>query len=151
MKPDTAPQGESPGPVRVRFQVQFSRGPRGQRGGRHANPASTGPDPVTTRAEVNMGPSPKPATALTVPKITRMLVLGYHFERLVREEKVKNYAGIARLTGLSRARVTQVVDLTLLSPGVQEGILCRPLDVPGELPADERTSRSPSRVKLWRT
>jgi hypothetical protein len=52
-----------------------------------------------------------------------MLVLGYHFERLVRERKVKNYAEIARLAGLTRARVTQALNLTLLNPRLQEQIL----------------------------
>jgi hypothetical protein len=61
-----------------------------------------------------------------VPRITRMLVLGYHFERLVRDGKVKNYAEIAFLTGLTTARVTQLVNLTLLPPRLQEAILLRP-------------------------
>ena len=34
-----------------------------------------------------------------------------------------DYAEIARLTGLSRARITQIVNLTLLAPEIQEGIL----------------------------
>jgi len=58
-----------------------------------------------------------------VPKITRLLVLGHHFERLVQEGPVKDYAEIARLTGLTRARVTQIMNLTLLAPDIQERIL----------------------------
>ena len=41
----------------------------------------------------------------------------------VRDGVVKDYAEIARLTGLSRARVTQIVNLTLLAPAIQEEIL----------------------------
>ena len=52
-----------------------------------------------------------------------MLVLGHYFERLVQEGKVKNYAEIARMTGLSRARVTQLTDLTLLPPRLQDHLL----------------------------
>jgi hypothetical protein len=58
-----------------------------------------------------------------IPKITRLLVLGHHFENLVRKGAVKDYAEIARLTGLSRARVTQITNLTLLPPNFQERIL----------------------------
>lgn len=59
-----------------------------------------------------------------MPRITRMLVLGYHFERLVREGTVKNYAEIARLTGLSRARVSQIASLVIMPASQQERILC---------------------------
>ncbi len=48
---------------------------------------------------------------------------GITFERLVRDGVVKDYAEIARLTGLTRARVTQIVNLTLLAPDIQEKIL----------------------------
>ena len=43
-------------------------------------------------------PAPIPASP-RVPKITFLLVLGHHFERLVREGAVKDYAEIARHDG----------------------------------------------------
>ena len=46
--------------------------------------------------------------------------------RLVREAAVKDYAEIARLTGLTRARVTQLVNLLLLAPEIQAAILGLP-------------------------
>jgi hypothetical protein len=58
-----------------------------------------------------------------VPKVTRLLVLGHHFERLVRDGVVKDYVGLSRLTRLSKARVTQIVNLTLLAPDIQAEIL----------------------------
>lgn len=101
-------------PARVEFPVQFSRGPKGRRLSERADPAG----PTGSVAS----PS-KAGSASSVPKITRLLVLGHHFERLVREGKVRDYAEIARLTGLTRARVTQIVNLTLLAPEIQEAIL----------------------------
>jgi hypothetical protein len=95
------------GSVTVTYKLEITRGRKGQN--RLAEPA---PPPER--------PAIDPAT---VPRIVRMLVLGYHFERLVREGKVKNYAEIARLTGLSRARITQIVSLTLLPAEVQVQIL----------------------------
>jgi hypothetical protein len=95
------------GSVTVTYKLEITRGRKGQK--RLAEPA-----PPPERAAID------PAS---VPRITRMLVLGYHFERLVRDGTVKDYAAIARLTGLSRARVTQLLNLTLLPPRTQNGIL----------------------------
>src|SRR2546425_11215479 len=111
-------QGIPESPARVEYSVQFSRGPKGRR---LARQASGQPDPTHATGSV---PAPsKTASASSVPKITRLLVLGHHFERLVRDGVVKDYAEIARLTGLTRARVTQIVNLTLLAPDLQEAIL----------------------------
>lgn len=95
------------GSVTVTYKLEITRGRKG-----HRRVAAPAPPPER--------PTIDPAT---VPRITRMLVLGYHFERLVRERKIKNYAEIARLTGLSRARVTQQINLSFLPPHVQEHIL----------------------------
>jgi hypothetical protein len=98
------------GSVTVTYRLEITRGRKGHK--RVGEPAP---------------PSERPAIdPATVPRITRMLVLGYHFERLVREGKVKNYAEIARMTGLTRARVTQIVNLLLLPLGTQDRVLLDP-------------------------
>ncbi len=104
-------------PVRADFRVQFYRRAKGQRPVR-PEPAAPQEKPVPASVQTLDRLSPQ-----IIPKITRLLVLGHHFERLVRDGVVKDYAEIARLAGLSRARVTQIVNLTLLAPGIQEGIL----------------------------
>ena len=114
------------GCVAVRYKVEFTRGHKGQKRLRTPTPP----------------PERRPIDPVTVPQITRMLVLGYHFERLVREGKVKNYSEIAKLTGLSRARVTQLVDLTLLPPGMQNEILCNLRGVSQDLRTSERACRA---------
>ena len=123
MTPKTAPKSGRVGPARMEFQVEFSRGPRGQRRARETEPARTDPDPAPTRAAGSTESRPKPVPTPVVPKITRLLVLGYHFERLVRDGSVKNYAEIARRAGLSRARVTHLVNLTLLPLSLQDSVL----------------------------
>jgi len=118
LKPKVVPQTTPAGPVRVEYEVAFSRGPRGRRRAKltqperelKAEPAPTDPETV---------PSPD------IPKRTKMLVLGYYFERLVQEGKVRDYAEIARMTGLSRARVTQLCNMTLLDLCAQEALLRR--------------------------
>lgn len=121
-------------PSTVEFDVQFSRGPKGKQRVRAAAVpnAEPVPDPVLAPrpaavvASVPHVVSPAPAPGPTgerVSKITLLLVLGHYFERLVRSGAVKDYAEIARMTGLTRARVTQIVDLTLLAPEIQSQML----------------------------
>ncbi len=82
-------------------------------------------------------------------RIALLLALAHHWERLVREGVVKDYADIARLTGLTRARVTQVMNLTLLAPAIQEKILffARTLGQ-NELPP-ERHARALTTIPDW--
>ena len=51
------------------------------------------------------------------------MALAVRMEWLVREGKVKDYAELARLGGMSRARVTQVLNLRNLAPAIQERLL----------------------------
>jgi hypothetical protein len=146
------PAGPRPpeGPVLVEFQVQFAGGPKSRR------QAQAEPDPASPTDQQHLSVSaatsrPQHAQGISlsrVPKITQLLVLGHHFEKLVREGLVKDYAEIARLMGLSRARVTQTVNLTLLAPDIQEVILTS-LQVNGNHPATERCLRRLSARSNW--
>jgi len=69
---------------------------------------------------------PVPATEGRVPRITRLMALAIKFEGYVREGVVKDYAELARLGHVTRARVTQIMDLNLLAPDIQEAILDLP-------------------------
>jgi Recombinase len=69
---------------------------------------------------------PLPAVATrteSVPRITRLLALALKFEELIRSGSVSNYAVLARLGQVSRARVTQMTSLLNLAPDIQEEIL----------------------------
>lgn len=61
-----------------------------------------------------------------VPRVARMLALAHHFDRMITQGVVKDYAEIARLTQLSRARVTQIMTLKFLAPEIQEEIAWLP-------------------------
>jgi hypothetical protein len=61
-----------------------------------------------------------------VPRITRLLALAIRFEGLLRQGVVKDYAELARLGRVSRARISQIANLTLLAPDIQEIILFLP-------------------------
>ncbi len=57
------------------------------------------------------------------PHVTRLLALAHHLQGLIDKGIVRDYADIARLSNLSRARLSQIMNLTLLSPQIQEEIL----------------------------
>ena len=120
MKPERAPTPAPPQPARVEFQVQF------------ASPRSTRPRVPETSTPTEAMPLKKPrgrrwgvVPAGRPSKTALLLVMAHHWERLVQEGVVRDYADIARLTGLTRARVTQIMNLTLLAPELQEEVLAK--------------------------
>jgi hypothetical protein len=55
-----------------------------------------------------------------------LLALAIHFDKLIRQGAVKDYADLARLGNVSRARISQIMDLLNLAPDIQEAILFLP-------------------------
>ncbi len=74
-----------------------------------------------------------------------MLALAHYVERLVDEGSVKSYADAARQLGVSRARMSQIMNLLNLPPGVQEGLLL------GDLHLSERRVRAVAARAEWST
>jgi hypothetical protein len=58
-----------------------------------------------------------------IPRISRYVALAIHFEDLIRQGVVTDYADLARLGHVTRARVTQIMNLRLLAPEIQEELL----------------------------
>ena len=58
-----------------------------------------------------------------VPRITQLLALAIRFEEMLRDSEVESYAEIARMTGVTRARLTQIMNLLDLSPRIHEKVL----------------------------
>jgi len=84
-----------------------------------------------------------------VPRITRLMALAIHLQKLIDDGAVRDYSEIARLTGITRARVTQIMNLTLLSPEIQEDILFLPLIESGYDLVTERNIRKIASESLW--
>jgi hypothetical protein len=78
------------------------------------------PPPERARAH------PKPVVPGRVPRIARHMALALHFEQLLRAGKVRDYVELATLGHVSRARITQLMNLLLLAPDLQEQILYLP-------------------------
>lgn len=69
------------------------------------------------------GPSPSPPPRGRVPRVARLMALARRFDGLLRDGTVKSMADLARLGRVTRARITQIMDLCLLAPDVQEALL----------------------------
>jgi hypothetical protein len=58
-----------------------------------------------------------------IPRIARLMALAIRFEGLLRNETIRDYAELARLGQVTRARMTQIMKLLDLAPDIQEQIL----------------------------
>ena len=106
--------------------------------------------PTTVRCELSVGRRRAPAVSPTSgpaeePRVKRtpapsraaqMLALAHHVERLVDAGEITGYAEAARALGLTRARLTQVMNLLLLGPELQERVAT------GEVATTERSLRA---------
>ena len=63
------------------------------------------------------------ATRGPVRRAAKLLALAHKWETMVRRGDVRGCTELAELTGLTKARVTQVCSLTLVAPRFQEAIL----------------------------
>ncbi len=70
--------------------------------------------------------SDTPMAVADVPRIarvTRWMALAIHLERMLHDGEVRDQAELARLSGVTRARITQILNLLHLAPDIQEELL----------------------------
>lgn len=63
------------------------------------------------------------APAPRMPRITQLMALAIKFQEMVDRGGVSDYADLARLGYVSRARITQIMNLLNLAADIQEAIL----------------------------
>jgi hypothetical protein len=78
-----------------------------------------------------------------VPRVTRLMALAIKFQDMVDQREVRDYADLARLGFVTRARLTQIMNLLLLAPDIQELLLLSPGAT------DERRLRAITRLIEW--
>jgi hypothetical protein len=79
------------------------------------------------RQQMEVGEQARPScTPGRVPRVAKLLALAHRFEGLVRNGEVTDYAALARLGRVSRARISQIMSLLSLAPDLQEQILFLP-------------------------
>lgn len=74
----------------------------------------------------------------STPRITKLMALAIKFESLVQSGMVRDYAELARLGHVTRARMSQIMSLLNLAPDIQEAILFLPKTVKGRDPVCAR-------------
>lgn len=77
----------------------------------------------TAKTIVEAGTQPEQPTAGRIPRITKMMALAIRLDHLIKSGQVTDQAELARVGHVSRARLTQIMDLNLLAPSIQEEIL----------------------------
>jgi hypothetical protein len=88
---------------------------RFQRRGRGRRELDAGVEPQTTARSPGR-----------VPRVARLMALAIRFEEQVRKGLLASYAQLAELGHVTRARVSQIMNLVNLAPDIQEAILFLP-------------------------
>ncbi|MFN8706504.1 MAG: hypothetical protein ACK50J_07480, partial [Planctomyces sp.] len=78
------------------------------------------------------------------------MAMAIHFEGLIQSGAVTNYAELARLGNVTRARVTQIMNLLLLAPEIQEELLFLPRLQEGRGEVCLRDLQAVAAVMVWR-
>jgi hypothetical protein len=87
-----------------------------------------------SRKEMRSG-APTPALPPgRVPRVSRLMALALRFDALVRTGQVASYSALASLGHVTRARVSQIMNLLCLAPDIQEALLFLPLTQRGRDP-----------------
>jgi hypothetical protein len=102
------------------------------------------------RRELREGPAPRALVPEgRVPRVARLAALALRFEGLVRSGAVANYADIARLGRVTRARVSQVTNLLNLAPDIFEALLFLPRTERGRDPIHLRQLQPIASTHEW--
>jgi hypothetical protein len=64
-----------------------------------------------------------PPETSRVPRVSRLMALAIRMEDLIRAGGIADYSALAKLGHVSRARITQIMNLLLLAPDIQEQVL----------------------------
>jgi len=80
-----------------------------------------------------------------------VLALAHRIDGLTRSGELHDWAQAARLVGVTRARMTQIANLLLLAPKIQEGILNLSHVTSGQDPVTERSLREVAAHADWQS
>lgn len=116
----------------VKFNVHFKTG---RRGSKHLRRGRGEPQMIQDQGRI--------------PRVTKLMALAIRLDHLVRTGQVKDFAEIARLGHVTRARVSQIMDFNLLAPDIQEALLDLPPVLRGRDPITERDMRPILRITEW--
>ncbi len=74
----------------------------------------------------------------TPPRVVGLMEKAHQFRQLLDDGEAANRAELARLDGVSRARITQIMKLLWLAPEIQDAIVCLPPGTPERLVTERK-------------
>jgi hypothetical protein len=102
------------------------------------------------RTQLDRGESPRiEADAGRIPRVSRLMALAIRFDGLIRGGTVVDQAELARLGQVTRARLTQIMNLLLLAPDIQETLLFLPRTEQGRDQVHLRQLQPITQVPDW--
>src|SRR5579862_285532 len=84
-----------------------------------------------------------------LPRVARLMALAIKADGLIRAGVVRDYADLARLAHVSRARVTQIMNLLNLAPDIQEELLSLQPRIAQRDQLHERGLRTIAKIVDW--
>lgn len=119
--------------ITVEFDVQFATSQRGRKRAVVGTPAPCSQAPLGR-----------------VPRVARLMALAVRFDQTIRDGQLTDFAEIARVGRVTRARVTQIMNLLYLAPDIQDEVIHLPLVEHGRDPITERDLRPIVAAIDWR-
>jgi len=83
-------------------------------------------------------------------RVTRLMALAIRFGKLIQAGEVADYSELAHLGHVTRARITQIMNLLMLAPDIQEEILFLSRVTEGRDPIHLRQLQPIALVPDWR-
>lgn len=103
------------------------------------------------RKDFHQGEPARMAPVGRVPRVARLMALAIRLDGLIRQGVARDQAELARLGHVSRARLTQIMNLLCLAPDIQEAVLFLPRTHRGRDVITERHRRELAAVPDWQT
>ena len=120
--------------VIIESDVHFERGGRGARKELHAG----------------LEQRPETVTCGRVPRVSRLMALAIRFDGLLHVGTVGSHAELADLGHVSRARISQIMNLLHLAPDIQEELLFLPRTECGRDPIHLRQLQPIAAIPDWK-
>lgn len=101
------------------------------------------------RIVLKNGPAPTQPPHGSIPRVSRLVALALKVEKMIRSDEIASMADAARLGHVTRARMTQIMNLLLLAPDLQEELLFLPPVERGRDPITLRELGYVLRTPVW--
>jgi hypothetical protein len=76
-----------------------------------------------------------------IPRVSRLMAISIQFDRMLRSGEAKDTLHLAEMHSISSPRVTQIMNLALLAPDIQEALLNLPREFVGRSAINEKMMR----------